>query len=656
MPQSRQLAAIMFSDIVGYTALMGEDEQKAFELLRRNRQLQKPLIERYGGQWIKEIGDGVLSSFPTITDAVTCACQIQQDAAFVQDLQLRIGIHQGEVMFEDGDVFGDGVNIASRLQTLAPIGGIWVSESVYFNVANKKGIELHFIKEEILKNVRQPIRIYEVLLAGQAPRTNGLSGRPAKTEAPVKSLTRMVPEKSIAVLPFVNMSNDPSQDYFSDGISEEIINSLSHLKDLKVAGRSSSFQFKDAKVDLREVKEKLCVRTVLEGSLRKFGNTIRLTVQLVDVEDGFHIWSERYEKTLDNIFAIQDEIALAITEKLKVTLLDNERQVGARVNTHDAQAYELYLKGRFYLNRRGISILQSLELFEQAIALDPNFALAHAGAADACFLLGVYSLKPGTEVMPKGKRAADRALQLDSSLFEPYASLGFYYAAFEWNWIESKKNFDKALENNPTYVHGRCWYALYYLTWVEGDFNAAEAMCKEAIRLDPLNVFPFSILASVYYACGDYEQSLHVAGLAIDLDMGSYLSHRVKGNALIALKRFPEAIECLELICKISKRFPLALADLVYVYASEGSLDKARELMSELKSYPGKGVHVSPYLMGVSLAWIGELEEAIEWLNRAYSQHDPDMLTSKLHLFVPDSLKKERRFQELIENIHFPAH
>src|SRR6516225_8301306 len=195
MPQIRQLAAIMFSDIVGYTALMGDDEQKAFELLKLNRQLQKPLIEKYGGQWIKEIGDGVLASFPTITDAV---------------------------------------NIASRLQALAPIGGIWVSESVYHNVANKKGIEIHFVKEETLKNVKQPVRIYEVLLAGQVPYTKSVeqNSKPSNhfAETVIRRATKQVPEKSIAVLPFVNMSNDPEQDYFSDGIAEEIINSLSHLK------------------------------------------------------------------------------------------------------------------------------------------------------------------------------------------------------------------------------------------------------------------------------------------------------------------------------------------------------------------------------------------------------------------------------------------
>jgi TolB-like protein/class 3 adenylate cyclase len=652
MPQVRQLAAIMFSDIVGYTAMMGEDEQKAFDLLKKNRQLQKPLIEKYGGQWIKEIGDGVLASFPTITDAVTCACQIQQDASFVPELQLRIGIHQGEVMFEDGDVFGDGVNIASRLQTLAPIGGIWVSESIYSNVANKKGIELLFIKEEYLKNVRQPIRIYEVLREGQAapisiPVEPGRNGSPAPGH-------KVIPEKSIAVLPFVNMSNDPEQDYFSDGLSEEIINSLSHLNDLKVAGRSSSFQFKGTKVDLNEIKEKLGVRTVLEGSLRKYGNIVRLTVQLINVEDGFHIWSERYEKTLDNIFAIQDEIALAVTEKLKVSLLNNERQVATRVNTHNAQAYELFLKGRFHLNRRGIAIIKALELFEQAVALDPGFALAHAGIADACFLMGVYSLRSPTIVMPKGKEAAETAIRIDNALFEPYASLGFYYAVYTWDWEKSKQNFLKSLENNSTYIHCRCWYAFYYLTWVEGNFAEAETMCKEAIQLDPLNVFPFNILASVYYAKGDYEQAIEIANYAIELDMGSYLSYLVKGIALIASKKFDEAIECLELGANISKRFPMAMAMLVYAYSSGGQMDKATQTMEEMKIYLTKGIHISPYLMGMATSCLGDIDNAIQWLREAVNHHDPEVVTTMNYYIGPESFRKDPRYMEIVSKINFP--
>lgn len=280
MPQSRQLAAIMFTDIVSYTALMGRDEQKAFEILRKNRDLQKPLIEQYGGRWIKELGDGVLASFSTVTDAVQCAISIQQSCSDVADLKLRIGIHQAEVIFEDDDVFGDGVNIASRIQALAPIGGIWISESVYNNISNKRDINTKFIGAETLKNVREPFRIYEVIV-------NSKEHEQQKSSLTVQTLIKSTSEKSIAVLPFVNMSNDPEQEYFSDGMAEEITNSLVNIQNLKVAGRMSSFQFKGIKGDLREVGEKLGVSTVLEGSIRKQGNRIRITAQLINVEDGF---------------------------------------------------------------------------------------------------------------------------------------------------------------------------------------------------------------------------------------------------------------------------------------------------------------------------------------------------------------------------------
>ncbi len=225
MSPSRQLAAIMFTDIVGYTALMGEDEQKAFALLHKNRQIQQPLIKQFNGVWIKEIGDGVLASFSTVTDAVFCATEIQKKCAAIDDLKLRIGIHLGEVIFEDNDVFGDGVNIASRLQALAPIGGIWISESVYNNVANKKEIQTKFIRAEILKNVKESVRIYEVITH------NNEQDQPVFS-IDTKSKNKL--EKSIAVLPFVDMSSDPEQEFFSDGLTEEIITDLSRLEKLLV--------------------------------------------------------------------------------------------------------------------------------------------------------------------------------------------------------------------------------------------------------------------------------------------------------------------------------------------------------------------------------------------------------------------------------------
>jgi adenylate cyclase len=391
MPQSRQLAAIMFTDIVGYTALMGDDEQKALELLRRNRQLQQPLIKQFNGTWIKEIGDGVLASFHTVTDAVLCAGEIQKACCNINDLKLRIGIHQGEVVFEDNDVFGDGVNIASRLQALAPIGGIWISESVYKNVANKKDIKTKFIRTEILKNVKDTVRVYEVIINSSSTQEHNIINETMKKN----------PEKSIAVLPFINMSNDPEQEYFSDGMAEEILNSLSHLQDLKVAGRTSSFQFKGKNIDLWEVGEKLRVSTVLEGSIRKQGNRIRVTAQLINVENGYHLWSEKYDRNMDDIFAIQDEIALAITENLKVILLEKDHAIITKSYIQNPEAYELYLRGRFYLNKR--FLLQSLEQFKQAVTIDPDFAKAHAGLADAYIILGFYNFLPAKEAMPKAK-------------------------------------------------------------------------------------------------------------------------------------------------------------------------------------------------------------------------------------------------------------
>ena len=308
MSQTRQLAAIMFTDIVGYTALMGDDEQKAFEILKQSRELQKPLIEKFNGKWIKEIGDAVLASFPTVTDAVFCATEIQHSAHQFPNLNLRIGIHQGEVVFENGDVFGDGVNIASRLQSIATPGSIFISETVHHNISNKQGIETRFIKQETLKNIKAPVKIYEVITGNELSKSQS------------KEQIKKPPEKSIAVLPFINMSNDPEQEYFSDGISEEILNSLAHIKDLKVAGRTSTYQFKGKNVDLREVGDKLGVSKVLEGSVRKQANHLRITAQLINVEDGFQLWSDIFQMDVGDIFIIQENIAKSVVENLKLML------------------------------------------------------------------------------------------------------------------------------------------------------------------------------------------------------------------------------------------------------------------------------------------------------------------------------------------------
>lgn len=646
MHQYRQLAAIMFTDIVGYTALMGEDEQKAFDLLRQNRQLQHGLVEQYNGKWIKELGDGVLASFNTVTDAIQCAISMQQACMNLPDLKLRIGIHLGEVLFEDKDVFGDGVNIASRIQTLAPVGGIWISEAVHDNISNKKGIESRFVKEETLKNVKDPVRIYELVVDHSTrliPNPAGASLHP----------TPRTFEKSIAVLPFVNMSNDPNQEYFSDGIAEEIRNSLAHLRDLKVAGRTSSFQFKGIKGDLREIGEKLDVSNVLEGSIRKQGNRLRVTAQLINVEDGYHIWSERYDRNMDDIFAIQDEIALAITEKLKVTLLDNDRDRITKSYTQNSEAYELYLKGRFHLNRRGASIISGIQYFQKAIDMDPDFALPHVGYSDANLLMAAYGLAPPKLVLPKAKQSAERALELDPFLCEPYCSLGFYYTSFEWNWPEARKNFLKSIELNPRYADAHFRYGWNFLSWVEGKFDEAQKHGEISIKLEPLSSICHGAYSLILHTARKFSEALAICQNGIELDANSFICRVNEGSIYISLKEYTKSISSYKLAMEISNRHHFAVNGLIWNYCLTENFEEARLLMNELKERSLKE-YIPNTFTGISAAYLNDLDEAFDYLEKAYDDRDPIILTLKYESWVPAKLREDPRFQKLLDRIGFP--
>ena len=643
MSQSRQLAAIMFTDIAGYTALMGEDEQKAFELLRKNRQLQKPIIEKFNGTWIKELGDGVLASFHTATDAVICAIEIQRSCNNSNDLKLRIGIHIGDVVFEDRDVFGDGVNIASRLQALAPIGGIWISESVYQNVSNKKAIGTKFIKEQVLKNVKEPMKVYEVI-AAQKKEVAGFTFE----EHSIKKIS----EKSIAVLPFINMSNDHEQEYFSDGMAEEILNSLSHLKDLKVAGRTSSFQFKGKNIDLREVGEKLGVVTVLEGSIRKQGNRLRITAQLINVEDGFHLWSEKYDRNMDDIFAIQDEIALAITENLKVILLESEKAIVTKSHTQNTEAYEFYLRGRFYLNKR--FLLQSLEQFKKAVEIDPDFAKAHAGMADAYVILGFYNFLPAKEVMPKAREAADAAICLDDTLCEPYCSLGLYYESYECKWKEAKSYFLRSIQLNPRYVQAHVWFGHYYLCWVEGEFEEGERHLNIAIELEPYNAMSYINKYAILLTAGKLEEAFLTAKQGYELDPDSMIGNRIMGFAHLYRKQYAEATGYLEFASKLSGRAAFNQVDLINLYTAMDLPEKAGTVMEELKQRVGAGRYVSSCLLSFAYGFLGDIDEAFNWLEKAYEEHDAYLCIIQYYPFLPASLRQDSRFKSFIDKMDFP--
>ncbi len=642
MPGYRQLAAIMFTDIVGYTAMMGTDEQRAISLLKKNREIQQPLIEQFGGKFIKEMGDGVLASFNAVSDAVNAAIKIQESCNAAQDFQLRIGIHLGEVVFENGDVFGDGVNIASRIQSSAKPGCIYVSEPVHQNITNKREIVSRFIREETLKNVREPTRIYEISSSSSAATTTSIYA-----DYIAKPLGQ-----SIAVLPFVNMSNDPDQEYFSDGMAEEILNSLAHLKDLKVAGRTSSFQFKGKNVDLREVGEKLHVRTVLEGSIRKQGNRLRITAQLINVEDGYHLWSEKYDRDMDDIFAVQDEIALTITEQLKLKLADSERESITKISTQNTQAYEMYLKGRFYLNRRGNSILTGLAFFKQAVALDPDYALAWVGYGEANSLSATYSFFPGLAVGTEVKNAAMTAIGLDPGVSQAYNVLGMYYLAMD-EWEESRKSFLKAIELDPSFSNAYALYGMVLLSFVEGKFEEGERQGRIAIRLEPLSAVDHADLAWTLLTGGKLDEALEMAKTAIDLDGNSFLSHRVAGLCLLAMERYEEAIEKFNYLVQISNRHQHAINSLIWAYCGNRNMEGARALMEELKARSRSEYIAGTYLAN-SAAWLGDIDSALIYLEQAWHDHDPILSHVKHDRNVCPALKADPRFQQFLDRVGFP--
>ncbi len=652
MASTRQLAAIMFTDMAGYISLMGIDEEKAFNHLKLSRNIQKPLIHNYNGQWIKELGHSVLASFSTVTDAVTCAGAIQQSCRETAEFKLRIGIHIGEIVFEDNDIFGDGVNIASRIMPLAAPGEICITESVYKNISNKKGIKSRFLGEEALKNVKDPVRIYEVrvdpsVIAEHAGETNQFS-----QQNNLSPKTTNPHEKSIAVLPFVNMSNDPDQEYFSDGMTEEIINSLSHVAGLRVAGRTSSFHFKGKNMDLRKIGQLLNIHTILEGSVRKQGNKVRITAQLINLDDGFHIWSEKYDREMDDIFAIQDEIALAITEKLKITLLEKDKAVIYSNPTESKEAYDLYLKGKFYYNKRGEGLQKALGYFQKALEKDPGYALAYAGMAEAYYLLAFWGVMLPHDAMPKAKHYAEKAIQCQPSLPEAYASLAFIRTFYDWDWTEAKKQFQFVFAMNPNYAPAHYWYS-YYLSFVERKSEEAIREAKNAaVHLEPLSPLSHHVVSIMYVMAGRFKEGIEASKMAIELDPDSFPAYRGLGLNLAGLNRYEEAIEALKMAVILSRQQPLPMVELSWIYSLSGQ-DAALQIIADELIRRSQNEYISGTFMCCVAYYSKKYDLAIRYIKQAFEQRD-SLLVGIQSYPISAFFRTDPRFLPFLEKMNFP--
>jgi adenylate cyclase len=645
MTQSRQLAAIMFTDIVGYTTLMGKDEKKAFELLRQNRQLQKPLIEKFQGKWIKELGDGVLASFQTGTDAVKCAQQIQLECSQSNDLKLRIGIHLGEVIFADNDIFGDGVNIASRLQTLAPVGGIYMSEAVFRNIENQIEIETEFVKQEILKNVKHPVNIYQlkkIITAKSITHPDTYAAKPGNH--------KNAGQQSIAVLPFVNMSNDIDQEYFSDGISEEIINSLVQLSQLRIVGRTSSFSFKGKNEDLRLIGEKLGVTNILEGSVRKSGNRIRITAQLIEVESGFHLWSQKFDKELVDIFEVQDEISKSIVEQLLAELDKHQSITPAKTKTRNMEAYNLFLQGRFQWSKRtSVGLKKSIEYFEKAIEKESDYAPAYAALSDSYSLLCAYHIMSPEDSILKARSIANRAAILDPTMAAAFEAIGHVELLYDWNWEHARQSYRHALQLNPNYSTALQRDAL--LSALFGRHDEALKQILMAVDQDPLSLIINTDVALIYFINKEYPLAIEKCLSVLDIDPGFAVALFVIGLSYEQLMQFDLALEYFNKADKLTNGNTIIRSSLIHTLGKTGMKEEAEKLLTELKYTPPE-IYLSPYSLACAYMGLDDQDSALECLEKAAKAHSVWLI--HLHMksdprFI--TLAENKRFQLLLENM-----
>jgi TolB-like protein len=448
------------------------------------------------------------------------------------------------------------------------------------------------------------------------------------------------------------MSNDPEQEYFSDGITEEIVNLLTHIKDLRVAGRTSSFHFKGRDIDIRLVGQKLNVRTLLEGSIRKQNLRLRITAQLINAEDGIQLWSERYDRELHDIFAIQDEIALAITEELKMTLLEKDKVLINDKRTTNKEAYDLYLKGRFYLNKRGSWIKKALEYFQQASEIDPEFSLAYSGMADAYSILSFYGVIPPKDAMPIARQNAEKAIQSDPFNAEAFTALAFISVYYDWNWAEARKRFQRVFEINPHYAPAHYWHS-YFLSYVEGKFEEGIEEAKKLVeRLEPLVSLSHQFLSVTYINAGKFEEALRSATMAIELEANSFPAFRALGISLVGLKRYEEATEALKTCAQISSRHPWPLVELCWVYSLREMDSEIQNIYDEL-IMRSKTEFISGLVLCGTCYFSKKYDQAIEFMELAFVQRE-SILPFIRSWPSCSFLKNDPRFQHFIKRMNFP--
>jgi TolB-like protein/Tfp pilus assembly protein PilF len=630
----------MFTDIVGYSSLTQKNERLALEILEEHRNIIRPIVTRHNGREIKTIGDAFLIEFDSALEATQCAIDIQktlhhhnQQSTVERRVHLRIGIHLGDVLQRQGDVLGDAVNIASRIEPLAEADGICISQQVYDQVRNKLDCPIENLGSRQLKSIDYPIDVHRILW--ERDETAGVS----------------LDRKRIAVLPFLNISPDPNDAYFADGLTEELIARLSTIRGLKVIARTSVMGLRGTSKSVGEIGKELRAGTILEGSVRKAANKLRVTAQLIDAGSEEHLWVQNYDRQLEDVFAIQTELAQNVADALKTQMLGEERERIEKKPTQDIGAYTLYLKGRYYWNERSKDAVQKgIKYFEEAIKRDPGFALAYSGLADSYSVLVDHVHLPRSKGFPKAKEAARKALELDETLAEAHTSLA-NILSYEWDWRGAEEEFAKALRSNPNYATAHHWYSIHLLSL--GRLDEAIRELKIAEELDPLSPMIRTYAACVYLCARKYDIALAEIDKALELDPNFVIAHDNRVWVYLAKSMFKEALAEWEQV--LPSYQPLSTAMKAYVasvYAIAGRTEEAKLILRECEEASAHERaedvnHVSLALVHLKL---GNKDRALEQIEKAFEAQTHSFRSQIIRLSpFFDEITSDPRFEELMK-------
>jgi len=667
MPETtRQLAAIMFTDIVGYTALMGESEEKALEIRRRNKEIHQRLIDANGGKWLKEVGDGTLASFTTITDTVKSAIEIRQSCKDNLDIELKIGIHLGEVVYEDNDVFGDGVNIASRIQELADKGGILISEPVFNEIKNKEDFDAAFIGETSLKNVNVPVKVYQVLdrdLVKPSIQIKKVGGRNKLLRAGAAIIVLLLAAifiyqqyifekplsvESIAILPFANYTGDSSQVYLVSGMHDALIGELGQIGAIRVISKTSTLQYANSQKTIKEIAAELNVDAIIEASVLSISDNIRIQLKLINAfPEEQQLWSQTFDSDMSNILNLYSQVTKNIANEIQLALSPEQQTRLAKTRQVNPAAYEAYLKGKFnmgFLTREGI--MAAMDYFKKAIEIDPEFAPAHAGLGGIWAFLKQMDFVSPDEADPKIQEHLAKALAIDSTLAEVYYWNAAVKVWTDFEWESGEIAFKRSIELNPNFSEARA--LLSHLMMDLNRWTESREQMRKALEIDPNNPFVQGLSGIVLMMDEKYDSCIRKF---------EPMQKKMPNNPLINIglllcyaetDRYDQAIE--EIKKQISPKVDEAIIKMLEdEYENSGVENSLNKIADVLENTDSAVVSAQIFQMLYGLA--GNTDKTLDWIERGYIRRESNMPYIAIYPFLKP-YRNEPRFIEIVKRMN----